>query len=66
MDCKLHFDKFFIDDVTGDFSVHDGNFKESTRVDEPITCANATQDFAAAPFGAPMRPLAGSITFKGN
>ena len=25
-----------------------------------------TQEFTAAPFGAPIRPMAGSITFKGN
>ena len=67
-DCKLHFDKFYIEDARGDFSsltIDSGNTTGSMRVDEPITCANTTNDFVTAPMGAPVRPMVGSITCKG-
>ena len=67
-DCKLHFDEFYIEDARGDFcsfAIDTGNTTRSMRVDEPITCANTTNDFVTAPMGAPVRPMVGSITCKG-
>ena len=69
VDCKLHFEEFYVQDATGDFNcfaIDTSKITRSTRVDEPISCAMPIQEFTAAPFGAPIRPMAGSITFKGN
>jgi hypothetical protein len=69
-DCRLHFEKYYIENISGDFShcLLQGLEQNATnmRVDEPISCEMRTQEITSAPLGAPIRPIPGSTIFKGK
>jgi len=69
-DCRLHFEKYYIENISGDFSnsLLRGTEQNATnmRVDEPISCEMRTQEISSAPLGAPIRPTPGSTIFKGK
>ena len=69
-DCRIHFEKYYIENISGDFSnCFLRGFEENAtnmRVDEPISCEMRTQEITSAPLGAPIRPTPGSTIFKGK
>ena len=69
-ECKLHFERYYIENKSGDFSSCPVNENEQSgrfvRVDEPITCGILAQQMNGAPLGGPIRPLPGSTIFKGE
>ena len=68
-DCRIHFEKYYIENISGDFNnCFLRGFEENAtnmRVDEPISCEMRTQEITSAPLGAPIRPTPGSTIFKG-
>ena len=69
-ECKLHFERYYIENRSGDFKSCPVNENEESgrflRVDEPITCGILAQQMNGAPLGGPIRPLPGSTIFKGE
>ena len=69
LDCKQHFEKHYIENLSGEFTstLEDEGLltNKCLRVDEPISCPAQTQEISGAPLGGPVRPKPGSIIFKG-
>ena len=70
IECRQHFEKYFIENWGGNFDFSSDEKKLSDksllRLHEPLACSARTQEISGAPLGRPIRPLPGSVVFKGK